>query len=45
MILSKFMTANSREAMAAPEMRERATMRIRDAVFANVVGDRFVGSV
>ena len=43
MILSKLMTANKREAIAAPEMRARATMRSSDEVFATVAGDRLLG--
>lgn len=43
-ILSKLMTANKRDAMAAPEIRERATMRTREAVLATVAGETFVGS-
>jgi len=42
-ILSKFMTANKREAIAAPEMSASATMRNNDAVFLNAVGDSSVG--
>lgn len=37
-ILSKFITANRREAIAVAEMRERATIRSREAVFATVAG-------
>jgi len=37
------MTANKREAMAAPEISARATMRSNDAVFFTVVGDRSEG--
>lgn len=44
MMLSKFMTANSREAIAAPEMRASATMRSKDAVLFTVPVDRFAGS-
>ena len=43
MILSKFMTAKSREAIAAPEMSARVTMRSREEVFATVAGDKFDG--
>lgn len=43
MILSKFMTANKRDAIAAPEMRERAIMRSSEDVFATVAGDRLLG--
>jgi hypothetical protein len=35
-ILSKLMTANRREAIAAPEMRASAIMRSREAVFFTV---------
>lgn len=45
MILSKFMTANNRDAIAAPEMRERAIMRSSEDVFATVAGDRLLGRV
>ncbi len=38
-------TANNREAIAAPEMRARATMRSREDVFATVAGDRLLGRV
>lgn len=38
------MTANKREAMAAPDMSARATIRIRDAVFLTVPAERLVGS-
>ena len=44
MILSKLMTANRRDAMAAPDIKARATIRISDAVLLTVVGERFVGS-
>jgi hypothetical protein len=37
------MTANKREAMAAPEMRARATIRSNDAVFCTVVFDNSKG--
>ena len=43
MILSKLMTANKRDAIAAPEMRARATMRKSEEVFATVAGDRLLG--
>ena len=43
MILSKLMTANNREAIAAPEMRARATMRSSEEVFVTVAGDRLLG--
>jgi hypothetical protein len=38
MMLSKLTTENRREAIAAAEMRVRATMRRKDAVFATVAG-------
>jgi hypothetical protein len=38
------MTAKRREAIAAADMRARATMRIREVVFVTTVGERFVGS-
>ena len=44
MILSKLTTAKRREAMAAAEMRDRVTMRMRDAVLATVARETFVGS-
>ena len=44
MILSKLMTAKRRDAMAAPEMSERATMRNNEAVFATVAGEMLEGS-
>jgi hypothetical protein len=43
MILSKLMTANKREAIAAPEIKVRATMRNNDAVFLTVAGEMSVG--
>jgi hypothetical protein len=43
MILSKFMTAKRRDAIAAAEIRERATMRSSEAVFATVAGDKSEG--
>jgi hypothetical protein len=43
MMLSKLITANRREAIAAPEMSTRATMRNNEAVFATVTGDRSEG--
>jgi hypothetical protein len=43
-MLSKFMTANRREAIAAPEMRARVTIRSKDAVFLTVAGERSEGS-
>ena len=42
-MLSKFMTAKRREAMAAPEIRERATMRKSEVVFLTVAGERSEG--
>ena len=39
MILSKLMTAKRREAIAAAEMRARATMRSKEEVFATVAGE------
>jgi hypothetical protein len=44
MILSKLMTAKRRDAIAAPEMRERATILKREAVFETVAGERSEGS-
>ena len=38
------MTANRREAIAAAEMRARATIRNRDDVFATVAGEISEGS-
>lgn len=38
------MTANSREAIAAPEIRVRATIRSSDAVLATVPGEISLGS-
>lgn len=43
MILSKFTTANKREAIAALEIRARAIMRSSDTVFFTVVGETFEG--
>ena len=43
MILSKLTTAKRRDAIAAAEMSERATMRSSDAVFATVAGDKSEG--
>jgi hypothetical protein len=40
-ILSKLMTANRREAIAAPEMRMNATIRKREAVFVTVSLETF----
>jgi hypothetical protein len=45
MILSKLTTANSRLAIAAPEIKARATMRSRLAVFFTVAGDTSAGRV
>jgi hypothetical protein len=39
MILSKLITANKREAIAAPAIAESATIRIKDAVFFTVSCD------
>ena len=44
MILSKLMTANSREAIAAPDINAKATIRNKEAVFATVAGERSEGS-
>lgn len=38
------MTAKSRDAMAAPEMRERATILKSEAVLVTVAGERSEGS-
>ena len=38
------MTANRREAMAAPEMKERATMRRSEAVLVTVSRETFEGN-
>lgn len=38
------MTANKRDAMAAPEIKRKATVRTSDAVLATVAGERLVGS-
>jgi hypothetical protein len=43
-ILSKLITAKSREAIAAPDMSPRATIRNKDAVFVMVEGERLEGS-
>jgi hypothetical protein len=43
MILSKLMTANKRDAMAAPEINTKARMRTSEAAFVTVVGERLVG--
>jgi hypothetical protein len=44
MTLSKLITANSLEAIAAPEMNTRATVRRNEAVFCTVDGAKFDGS-
>ena len=44
MILSKFMTAKRREAMAAPEMRASEMIRSSDEVLVTVSGEIFDGS-
>ena len=44
MILSKLITANNLEAIAAPEMNTRATVRRNEAVFCTVDGARFDGN-
>ena len=44
MTLSKSITANNLEAIAAPEMNTRATMRRNEAVFCTVDGARFDGN-
>lgn len=38
------MTAKRRDAMAAPEMKAKATMRKREEVFFTVAGEIFEGS-
>jgi len=38
------MTANRRDAMAAPEIKTKATIRTKEAVFAKVDGEMSVGS-
>ena len=43
-MLSKFITANSLEAIAAPEMNTRARVRRNEAVFCTVDGARFDGN-
>jgi hypothetical protein len=40
MILSKLMTAKRREATAAPAMRDNVTIRMSDAAFFTVDGDK-----
>jgi len=44
MILSKLITAKRRDAMAAPEIRARATIRNSDVVLATVAGEMVEGS-
>jgi hypothetical protein len=44
MILSKSITANNLEAIAAPEMDARATIRRNETVFWTVDGARFDGN-
>ena len=44
MILSKLMTANRREAIAAAEMSARATIRSSEEVFATAAGEMSDGS-
>ena len=44
MILSKLMTANNLEDIAAAEMSASATIRKSDEVFATVSGEMFDGS-
>ena len=44
MILSKLITANNLEAIAAPEMNTRATVRRNEAVFRTVDGAKSEGS-
>jgi len=44
MILSKLITANNLEAIAAPEMKTRATVRRNEAVFCTVDGAKFDGN-
>jgi hypothetical protein len=44
MTLSKSITANNLEAIAAPEMNPRATVRRNEAVFCTVDGARFDGN-
>jgi hypothetical protein len=43
-MLSKLITANRREAIAAPDMRASAMIRRRDAVLVTVAGDKSEGS-
>ena len=44
MILSKLITANNLEAIAAPEMNARATVRRNEAVFRTVDGAKSEGN-
>jgi hypothetical protein len=44
-ILSKLMTENKREEMAAPEMSASATIRSNDEVVFTVAGETSAGSV
>ena len=44
MILSKLMTAKRREAIAAPEMKQRATIRMSEAVLLTVSFEIFEGN-
>lgn len=44
MTLSKLITANNLEAIAAPEMKTRATVRRKEAVFCTVEGAKSDGS-
>ena len=44
MILSKLITANNLEAIAAPEMKARAMIRKNEAVFRTVDGAKFDGN-
>ena len=44
MILSKFTTANRRDAMAAPEMRAKQTIRTSDDALLTVEAGRPVGN-
>jgi hypothetical protein len=44
MMLSKFMTAKRRDAIAAPEISASAMIRSSEAVFATAAGEIFEGS-
>ena len=44
MMLSKLITANNLDAIAAPEMNTRATVRRNEVVFCTVDGARFDGN-